>query len=97
MAIVTYGHPGGLTKSMYEDGNRRLREAGAFQLPEHLFHVCYGDPDDVQMLGVWQTREAWDRFWNESCRPLLLEMGFDVTFNVYEVHNLAAAGLLAQR
>ena len=94
MAIVTHGHPGGMTVQMYEDGNRRLRESGAFQLPEHLFHVCYGDPDDVQMLGVWQTREAWDRFWTESCRPIMIEMGYDVTFSVYEVHNLAAVGQL---
>ena len=27
-------------------------------------------------------------FWSESRRPPLLEMGYDVTFSVYEVHNL---------
>ena len=96
MAIVTHGHPGGMTMQMYEEGNRRLRESGAFQVPEHLFHVCYGDPDDLQIFGVWQTREAWDRFWNESCRPIMVEMGYDVSFVVYEVHNLAAVGQLTE-
>jgi hypothetical protein len=60
MAIVTHGHPGGMTVDLYEEGNRRLRESGAFQAPEHLFHACFGDPNDLQIFGVWETREAWD-------------------------------------
>jgi hypothetical protein len=94
MAIVTHGHPGGMTTQMYEEGNRRLRESGAFQTPEHLFHACYGDPNDLQILGVWETREAWDRFWNEACRPIMTEMGYDVSFSVYELTSMFAAPAL---
>jgi hypothetical protein len=96
MAIVTHGHPGGMTVDLYEEGNRRLRESGAFQAPEHLFHACFGDPNDLQIFGVWETREAWDRFWNEACRPIMIEMGYDVTFSVYEVHNLFAVRQLVE-
>jgi hypothetical protein len=39
-----------MTMQMYEEGNRRLRESGVFQAPEHLFHACYGDPEDLRCM-----------------------------------------------
>jgi hypothetical protein len=70
---------------------------GAAYALRHLFHACYGDPNDLQILGVWETREGWDKFWNEECRPIMIEMGFNTTFTVYEVHSVMSARELIGR
>ncbi len=94
MAIVSYMR--GLTADQYELSSKHAKELGAIPRPGHILHLCFGDPDDLQIVGVWETREGWDRFFHDFARPALEEFGIDASsITVYEVHSFLQAMELA--
>jgi hypothetical protein len=97
MAVAVHRHAEGLTSDLYERGMRRLKEIGADRSGQTV-HVCYGDPNDLQMLSVFESREAWERF-RPSLVTIMSEMGLDAsssTITVYELHNLLHTRELVQ-
>ena len=87
MAIVIRHTPVGFTATQYAETVRRLEEAGLGHPPERLFHVCFGDPDNLMVSDLWESREAFDRF-AEVLVPILTDIGVEeggLTF--LDVHN----------
>jgi hypothetical protein len=91
MAVVVHFSPRGLTMERYQEMVRRT--AGPeFRRPGHIGHLCFGDPDDLQIISVWQNRETWDRYFSELIQPIAEELGIDFgNQTVYEAHHLRLA------
>ena len=67
MAIVVRRTPVGLTADQYDEGIRRLADAGLGHPPGRLFHVCFGEPGNLMVSDVWESRETFDKFSENLC------------------------------
>jgi hypothetical protein len=87
MAVLVRHTPVGLTADQYEEGIRRLADAGLGHPPARLYHVCFGEPGNLMVSDVWESREAFDSF-SETLMPILEDVGI-VTGGIafLEVHN----------
>jgi hypothetical protein len=62
MAFVMRIAGPGFTAEKYEEVVRRLEAAGEGAPTGRLFHVCFGDRENLRVSDVWDTRENFDRF-----------------------------------
>ena len=75
MALVfSFSPTPAMTAGTYDQAIRRLEQAGAANPPGRLYHVCYGDPENVRVLDIWESREDFDRF-GQTLGPILQELG----------------------
>lgn len=88
MAIVLRFAGQGMTAAKYGETVKRLEKAGAGSPAGRLYHVCFGDQDNLRISDIWDSRESFDRF-GQTLRPILEELGIDaVEPEVVEVHNI---------
>jgi heme-degrading monooxygenase HmoA len=81
----------------YHEGMRLLKERGADKRPEMLLLVAYGDPDDVELFVVWESREAFEMFLKQDMPPAAQGAGIDISdLDIYEVQDIAAAPQLIE-
>ena len=88
MAVVLRFTTQGLTEAKYNEINRRLDEAGAGSPAGRLYHVCFGDPENLRVSDIWESPEAFEKF-GETLRPLMQELGIappEIEF--FEVYNI---------
>jgi hypothetical protein len=59
-----------------------------------LFHWVTETDDGIRLIDVWDSREAFEKFFEATVRPVLPEIGvFDPPeVHVFEVHNYFAGG-----
>ena len=87
MAIVIRHTPSGLTADQYDEAIRRLADAGLGHPPGRLFHVCFGEPGNLMVSDVWESRETFDKF-SETLMPSLEDVGIETGGIAFlEVHN----------
>ncbi len=80
--------PTSMTTAKYDEVMRRLEAAGVGMPDGRLYHVCYGDPNGLRVVDVWETMEKFDAF-GAVLLPILSSLGIDVgTPDVREVHNI---------
>ena len=90
MAIVVRFASTGFTKAIYEETVKKLEAAGAGSPPGRLYHVCFGDKENLRVSDIWESREAFDKF-GETLRPILTELGIEAgDLEFFEVHNIIA-------
>jgi hypothetical protein len=72
MAIVQITRPEGITEEMYDAVNEKLGN----ELPEgQLVHTAGRDEGGAfQIVDVWESREARDRFEQDRLRPAIAEV-----------------------
>lgn len=88
MAVVLRFTPQGMTAAKYEETTKRLEQAGASAPAGRLYHVCFGDKENLRISDIWDSRESFDRF-GQTLRPILEELGIDPGEpEVLEVHNI---------
>ena len=88
MAVVLRFEPQGMTSAKYDEIIKRLDQAGAGTPAGRLYHVCFGDPNNLRVSDIWESREAFEKF-GETLKPIMQEMGFappEIEF--FEVHNI---------
>jgi hypothetical protein len=91
MAIVMRFSATNLTADKYAETVRRLEEAGADSPPGRLYHVCFGDKDNLRISDIWDSRESFAKF-GEIVNPIIADLG--VVANepeILEVHNIIEA------
>ena len=87
MAILVRHTPVGLTADRYDEGIKRLAAAGLGHPPGRLYHVCFGEPGNLMVSDVWESRESFDKF-SETLMPILEDVGIDTGGIAFlEVHN----------
>lgn len=88
MAVVLRFTPTGLTKATYDECTKRLEQAGAGSPAGRLFHVCFGDQNNLKVSDIWDSRESFERF-GEKLAPIAKELGIDPGEpEVIEVYNI---------
>ena len=88
MAFVLRATTSGLTAAKYDELVKKLDAAGAGSPAGRLYHVCFGETDNLRVSDIWETREAFEKF-GETLKPVMQEMGFappEIEF--FEVHNI---------
>jgi len=62
--------------------------------PGGLFHWVMETDDGIRVMDVWQDRETFERFAEESIGPSMAQAGVDIQPEVtfFDVHNHLTAG-----
>lgn len=80
-----------MTADKYYEIIRRLDEAGAGSPEGRLYHVCFGDCDNLRVSDIWTSVESFQKF-GETLTPILNELGVDPGEpEVIDVHNIMRA------
>ena len=88
MAVVLRFTFNGLTKDKYKKITDRLEKVGAGAPEGRLYHICFGDPNNLLISDIWDTREAFDRF-GEVVMPICRELGAEPSEPTeFPVHNI---------
>jgi hypothetical protein len=92
MSIVVRYNPPSLTAEQYDEGDRRLREAGIELLPDGLeYHVCFGSEGNLRVSEIWDSREQLEAYGERlSSMPVLGDIPFDSGGppEIFEVHKI---------
>lgn len=87
MAFVMRLAGQGFTTEKYDEVVRRLEAAGEGNPPGRLFHVAFGDKDNLRISDIWDTRENFDRFFG-VVGAMMQDIGMPQTDpEFFEVHN----------
>jgi hypothetical protein len=87
MAFVMRLAGQGFTSEKYDEVVRRLETAEEGSPAGRLFHVAFGDKENLRISDVWDTRENFDRFF-AVVGGIMQEMGISGSEpEFYEVHN----------
>ena len=88
MAFVLRATTPGFTAAKYDELLRKLEAAGAGAPAGRIYHVCFGDPANLFVSDIWESREAFEKF-GETLRPLMQDLGVgppEIQF--FEVYNI---------
>ena len=88
MAIVIRFTTKEFTAAKYEETVKRLEAAGEGSPAGRLYHVCFGDPNNLRVSDIWDSQESFDRF-GETLKPIMQDLGIDPgETEILEVHNI---------
>ena len=87
MAVVLRFTPTGLTEATYAEIIKRLEVAGASSPAGRLYHVCFGDKDNLRVSDIWDSRESFEQF-SQKLLPILEDLGVEGQPEFIEVHNI---------
>lgn len=88
MSVVLRATTPGLTAAKYDQIVQKLEAAGAGSPPGRLYHVCFGDTNELRVSDIWESREAFDKF-ADTLTPLMQELGIaPPVIETFEVHNI---------
>lgn len=76
MSFVLTFTPSGMTAARYNECIEKLNAAGAGSPKGRSYHVCYGDPNSVQVTDVWESMEDFQAF-GAILMPILQSLGVD--------------------
>ena len=78
MSFVFNFTPGapGMNASKYDECIRKLEEAGARNPKGRLYHVCFGDTNNLMVMDIWDSVENFQKF-GQILMPILKEIGVD--------------------
>jgi len=87
MAITVRFTPKSMSAAKYDECIKRLEQAGAGAPKGRLYHVCYGNMNDLRVFDVWESSESFDEF-GQTLMPILQELSIDPGQpEISEVHN----------
>lgn len=89
MAIVVRFEVKGATAAKYDEVIRRLTAMGLRVPDGQLYHVCYGDKQNLQVSNVFESQAKLDAF-GAKLMPILQELGIEAKPTIFEVHNIIA-------
>ena len=88
MSFVLNFKPSGFPIATYKEVVKQLEAAGAGSPRGRSYHVCYGDPNNVQVTDVWDNMEDFQTF-GKTLVPIMQELGADPGQpDIQEVHNV---------
>lgn len=88
MSFVLRFKPSGFTADRYHEVLKQLDAAGQGAPKGRSYHVCYGDPNNVQVTDVWDNMEDFQAF-GKTLVPIMQSLGADPGQpDVQEVHNI---------
>ena len=76
MSLVLQFKPSGFSLAAYKEVLKQLEAAGAGSPKGRSYHVCYGDPNSVQVTDVWDSVEDFQAF-GKTLVPIMQALGAD--------------------
>jgi hypothetical protein len=76
MPLVLHFKPSDFPLATYREVVKRLEAAGAGSPKGRSHHVCYGDPNNVQVTDVWDSVEEFEAF-GQTLLPIMNALGAD--------------------
>ena len=87
MAVVLRFAAPGFTAAKYEETLKKLEQAGQGSPAGRLYHVCFGDKDNLRVNDIWDSRESFEKF-GQTLMPIMQELGIEGEPEFFEVHNI---------
>jgi hypothetical protein len=88
MAVVLRATTAGLTAEKYDELIQKLDTVGAGAPTGRVYHVCFGDSDNLRVSDIWESRDAFEKF-SETLKPLMQDLGIDPPeVEFFDVHNI---------
>jgi hypothetical protein len=87
MAILVMFEVKGATASKYDEVVRRLTEIGERVPDGQMYHVSYGDRQNLQVINVFESAAKLDAF-GAKLMPILQEMSIESKPTVFEIYNI---------
>ena len=88
MSIVIRFTSKNFTAAKYEETVKRLEAAGQGAPAGRLYHVCFGDPNNLRVSDIWDSRESFEKF-GETLKPIMEDLGIESPeTEILEVHNI---------
>ena len=88
MSFVLKFTPSGFPLAKYNEVIKKLNAAGAGAPKGRSYHVCYGDPNSIQVTDVWDNMEDFQAF-GQTLVPIMQSMGADPGQpEIQQVHNI---------
>ena len=89
MSIVARFNPTNLTKDMYDESVRRLKESEGWPPAGLDYHVMFGSEGDLRVSEIWDSREQMQAF-GERLMPILADIGieFSAEPEIFEVGDI---------
>ena len=87
MAILAMFEVKGSTAPKYDEVIRRLTEIGLRVPDGQLYHVCYGDRQNLQVINVFESQAKLNAF-GAKLMPILQDMGIEAKPTVFEIYNI---------
>jgi hypothetical protein len=88
MAILAMFEVKGSTAAKYDEVIRRLTEMGQLQPDGQMYHICYGDPENLQVINVFENQAKLEAFGAATLMPMLQEMGIEAKPTIFEIYNI---------
>ena len=89
MPVVAQFEVKGATAAKYDEVIRRLTSIGLRVPDGQLYHVCFGDERQLQVINVYENEATLNAF-GAKLMPILQEMGIEASATVSEVYNIIA-------
>jgi hypothetical protein len=98
MSVLVRYQPTSLSREVYDRVNDVLRQSDLEGPPPELaLHVLFGDGSALRVSEIWESEEAWRRFYDTALRSAFAEAQLEVPPpEVLEVHEMWGSAL-AQR
>jgi hypothetical protein len=74
--IINFKH-GGFTTDKYEETLKQLTAAGAGSPKGRNYHVCHGDPKNLEVTDVWNSMEEFQDF-GKTLMPILQSLNLEL-------------------
>jgi len=87
MAIVAIFEVTGATSSKYDEALRRLTEIGLRVPDGQMYHICYGDKQNLQVIEVFESKAKLEAF-GARLMPILQDLGIEAKPTVFETYNI---------
>lgn len=87
MAIIAMFEVEGSTSSKYDEVIRRLTEIGLRVPDGQKYHIAYGDPQNLQVIDVFENQAQLDAF-GAKLMPILQELGIGAKPTILDVYNI---------
>ena len=87
MAIIARCEVDGADSSKYDEVIRRLIEIGQLVPDGQMYHICYGDRQNLRVINVFESQAKLDAF-GAQLMPILQEMGIGAKATIEEVYNI---------
>ena len=87
MTIIAMFEVKGATAAKYDEVIQRLTAMGLRVPDGQMFHVCYGDNQNLQVIDVFESVAKMEAF-GAKLAPILKEMGIEAKPTVLNVHNI---------
>ena len=88
MSFVMRFTPQGMSAAKYAECIKRLEAAGAGAPAGRLYHVCFGDKENLSVSDIWDSMENFEAF-GQTLMPIMQDLGVEVGQpQIVEVHNI---------